>query len=482
MQIGDAARLVVLLVAIWASSGCNDSPTSPSPGDAPSPGQTVPDGSLVRGSERLAWNQAGNVSRMRFRAYIDDQAVELPSATCNGSNPAMCTAPLPALADGIHAIALVNVNMDTASESARTDSITVQKISSGVTTAASFPDAAPYSRSLRLEARLAADLSVTVDIVARNVNTPAQLAALPDGRLLIAEANGHVRMIHPSEPGPGEDALDAHALLRPSPLGPLGLASHPDFTRNGFVYLSFLTLDSGGRALIRIVRLREAGNTLGDPASLFEAPVRSAVAGSVDADYDFLTQDGPKIAFGPDGLLYVALPLGVDLDLPYSGTPGRSFLRVNDNGQLPTAEPVSGIDSHPLGFTWREGTAELVALFARPDGEVLIKTFGSTRNSRARVQAAGLHLSATSIVRSGPARWQDGSFPSTLTRQFLDIGSPRTAPRVVRLTRPIEVAAPASGFQDRVDDAAISMDGTVFVATRGERRKGVVARLTSARH
>ena len=56
-------------------------------------------------------------------------------------------------------------------------------------------------------------------------------------------------------------------------MGPLGLALHPDFSRNRFVYVAFLAQDSRERTLLRILRLREVGDTLGEAATLFETPL-----------------------------------------------------------------------------------------------------------------------------------------------------------------------------------------------------------------
>ena len=230
---------------------------------------------------------------------------------------AECSAPLPPLTNGVHTIALAAVSAS-GLEGERSGSITVQKVAArSVVGAASFPDARASSGEAHLEATVTTPdgLAFAVDVVARALKAPLQLAPTPDGRLLVAEADGRVRVIRPGEADRGEAALDARALLEPSPVGPPGLALHPDFARNHFVYLSFLARDGAERTLLRIVRLREVGDALGEPATFFEAPVavapevsRIAADGETPGTAASLADAGPRLAFGPDGLLYALLP------------------------------------------------------------------------------------------------------------------------------------------------------------------------------
>ena len=49
------------------------------------------------------------------------------------------------------------------------------------------------------------------DVVARALKAPVQLASAPDGRLLIAEADGRVRVLRPGSSDREEVAFDARA-------------------------------------------------------------------------------------------------------------------------------------------------------------------------------------------------------------------------------------------------------------------------------
>ncbi|PVV05817.1 MAG: hypothetical protein B6D77_17795 [gamma proteobacterium symbiont of Ctena orbiculata] len=80
--------------------------------------------------------------------------------------------------------------------------------------------------------------------------------------------------------------------------GLLGMAFHPDFTSNGFVYLSY-TASPGGDLESRISRfsLDSASQTL-DPAT-------EQIILVVDQPYS--NHNGGQISFGPDGMLYIGL-------------------------------------------------------------------------------------------------------------------------------------------------------------------------------
>ena len=67
--------------------------------------------------EHLAWDQRipqpTDLPRYRFAVYIDSVRVELPNASCNEpvETVALCTAPLPAMKPGRHALAMVSYTM-----------------------------------------------------------------------------------------------------------------------------------------------------------------------------------------------------------------------------------------------------------------------------------------------------------------------------------------------------------------------------------
>ena len=453
MRPRSTVQLTLLAVLGLAVSGCkdDDSPTGPTtvPG-------TTNGASQVRGTERLGWNQAGDVSRLRFRAYVDGRAVDLPGATCSTSGgEAECHSPLPSLTDGVHTIELVNVSVATGLESDRSGSITLQKISAKSSLSA-FPLAMARSGAVRLESvvTIADGLSFTADVVATGVRAPAQMASLPDGRLLVSDVSGRVRVLHPGEAENREPALDA-SMITSMPVEPMGIASHPEFAQNRFVYLSLLEHEREGQLRLRVVRLREVGDTLGEAATLFEAPVGGDGAAA---------HSGPRMAFGPDRLLYVMLPPGLEfVDEPAASTPRASMLRLTDEGRAASGEQLSGITSSPLGFSWHPATGALLVLFRGEKGDAAVRSIAARerpQTMRAEAPLLRVREGIGAAVGTLLARFA----PDDLRLAHALLGTRGDGSKgLARLALPIQSAD--GGMSDLVGDIVAGDGGTLFVAT-----------------
>src|ERR1700681_5086610 len=76
---------------------------------------------------------------------------------------------------------------------------------------------------------------IRVAVVTRGVSHPWSLAFLPNGDVLITERPGRLRVLHngvlATEPIAGISSLSIDLLF--------DIALHPDFARNGFVYLTY---------------------------------------------------------------------------------------------------------------------------------------------------------------------------------------------------------------------------------------------------
>jgi len=188
----------------------------------------------------------------------------------------------------------------------------------------------------------------TVTVIARNLDVPWALAFLPDGSIIFTERPGKVRLI------------DAQGGLLPDPLalidgavargesGLLGIALHPDFTRNHLVYL-YYTYEASSGAENRVVSYVLEDNTLSGEKVI----IQGIPAGSV--------HDGGRIKFGPDGCLYVtcgdAGNAGNAQDL---GSLAGKILRLNDDGSIPADNPFPGSPVYsyghrnPQGLAWDE--------------------------------------------------------------------------------------------------------------------------------
>ncbi|OGL74465.1 hypothetical protein A3E39_01700 [Candidatus Uhrbacteria bacterium RIFCSPHIGHO2_12_FULL_60_25] len=127
--------------------------------------------------------------------------------------------------------------------------------------------------------------------------------------------------------------------------GLLGIALHPDYASNTYVYLYF-TAGTDNALTGRVVRYTLSGNTLTDRTVI--------VDGIPGAAY----HDGGRIAFGPDGKLYVTTgDAGKDQNAQDKTSLAGKILRLNDDGSTPDDNPFSTAvwtygHRNPQGLAW----------------------------------------------------------------------------------------------------------------------------------
>ncbi len=185
-----------------------------------------------------------------------------------------------------------------------------------------------------------AKLKVTT--VATGLDTPWSIAWLPDGRALFTERGGRVRLLEKDgtlrqEPvGFIKDVVESDG----SESGLLGLAIDPDFDDNQFVYL-YLTTPAENL----VGRWRFANDRL-----TFDAVVVDGIeAGPI--------HDGGRIAFGPDGYLYITTGEAGDSSLAQADGPNGKILRTKDfHGKMVEPEVFTKGHRNVQGIDWQPGT------------------------------------------------------------------------------------------------------------------------------
>lgn len=204
------------------------------------------------------------------------------------------------------------------------------------------------------------DSAFVVQTVASGLEVPWSLALAPDGRLFATERPGRIRVII-------GDALQAEpwatlAVHEEGEAGLMGLALAPDFATSGHVY-AVATFESDGGLVNRVVRLTERAGAGTEPTVLIDGiPAARFHAGDA-------------IAFGPDGMLYIATGDARD---PGSATePGSlagKILRYRPDGTIPPDNPTPGspVWAHglrnPQGLAWDPSTGQLFATDHGPSG------------------------------------------------------------------------------------------------------------------
>jgi aldose sugar dehydrogenase len=187
-------------------------------------------------------------------------------------------------------------------------------------------------------------LTIRTETVASGLDHPWSLAFLPDGRKLVTERAGRLRVIDANgvllaQPVAGVPAVEARGQG-----GLLDVLPHPEFTDNGLIYLSYSAPGDGG-ASTAVARGRLVGDGgLTDVETIFEAAPKSSGG----------RHFGSRMVWGGDGKLYVSLGERGNDDWAQmrDRTPG-SVLRLNADGSVPDDNPFVGQPGiRPEIFTW----------------------------------------------------------------------------------------------------------------------------------
>lgn len=170
-----------------------------------------------------------------------------------------------------------------------------------------------------------------IETIAIGLDHPWSLAFLPDGRTLVTERAGRLRMI-----GKGQPTTTINGVPKVYEAGQGGLFDvvlHPQFATNGLIYLSYAagTPDAN---FTRITRARLNGNALVDQKVIFE------VAPAKDTPVHY----GGRMAFLGDGTLAMTVGDGFDFreQAQKLGSGLGKIIRINDDGSLPADNPFVG--------------------------------------------------------------------------------------------------------------------------------------------
>lgn len=205
------------------------------------------------------------------------------------------------------------------------------------------------------------DYEVKVDVwVEKDLNVPWAIDFLDPHRTLITERPGRLRMVVDGVMRP-EPISGTPEVLNEGQGGLLDVAVDPQFSENGWVYLSYShALQREGErrpvAMTRLVRGRIKDNTWTDEQVIYQAPEESYV--STRHHY------GCRIVFDPEGYLYFAIgergiaPHAQDLSLP-----NGKVHRIHRDGTIPKDNPFVGrADALDTIFTYGNRNAQGLAV------------------------------------------------------------------------------------------------------------------------
>jgi glucose/arabinose dehydrogenase len=175
---------------------------------------------------------------------------------------------------------------------------------------------------------------VRVERVAGGLSYPWGMDFLPDGRVLVTERSGALRLV--TDGAVSDPIAGVPAVYDSGQGGLLDVALSPDFAETGLLFLSYAEPAAGG-ARTAVARARLAGDRLEDVETIFRQ--RPALSGG--------RHFGSRIVPAPDGTLFVTLgDRGArDMAQDPSNLIGK-LVRIAPDGAIPPDNPFVGRSGH----------------------------------------------------------------------------------------------------------------------------------------
>jgi glucose/arabinose dehydrogenase len=253
------------------------------------------------------------------------------------------------------------------------------------------------------------------------LDNPWAMAYLPDGRLLITEKPGNLRIFSGnelSEPIPGVPKVDYHDQG-----GLLDVAVHPDFAGNQLVYLSFTERAEKQPADAKETKDERLGEfqDLNDTVLKGLAVARGRLDGDKLQDVTIIWRQTPKmigrghyggrLVFSPDGKLFIAsgdrqrFEPAQDL-----GSTVGKVVRINPDGSIPADNPFVGRDGvladiwsighrNPLGAAINPSSRQLWTHEMGPKGGDEVNIIEKGKNYGWPIVSEGSHYDDAAIPK-----------------------------------------------------------------------------------
>lgn len=181
-----------------------------------------------------------------------------------------------------------------------------------------------------------------IEIIAENLDIPWEIAFLPNGEILVTERPGTLRKI-----GLDKKVITVEGVYHIGEGGLLGMALHSDFERTRWIYL-YLTTRMAEGLVNRVERYRFNDDRLAERTVILDTIPGAAY------------HDGGRIAFGPDGYLYITTGDAGNEKLAQDiNSLAGKILRIADDGTIPPDNPFGNAvysygHRNSQGLAWDE--------------------------------------------------------------------------------------------------------------------------------
>lgn len=247
-----------------------------------------------------------------------------------------------------------------------------------------------------------------VQVVADGLVHPWAVEPMPDGALLVTERPGRMRVISASG-RVGTPIEGVPPVVAERQAGLLDVALSPDFARDRVVFWSYSEprQDGNGTAVARGT-LSPDGRLLSEVRVIFRAL----------PSYGNAMHFGSRLAFGPDGMLYVTTGERSDRSMRHHAQELDNHLgkvlRIAPDGDIPQDNPFVG-RSGAEGEVWSYGHRNTQALAFAPDGDLWLVEHGPRGGDELNrvvpganygwpIQAYGINYDGSRIETAAAAR------------------------------------------------------------------------------
>nr|BBH86065.1 oxidoreductase [Thermosporothrix sp. COM3] len=212
--------------------------------------------------------------------------------------------------------------------------VLVSACSSGSESATTNPTQPPQLTATSAPTQTPDRKEVKATVLVKGLNIPWGLVFLPDGKALLTEREGRILKVDASgkveevqriaQEGAGEGGL-------------LGITISPDYQKDHLIYVYYSTAEDN-----RVVRFQE-GKT---PQVIFKGIPVGAI------------HNGGRIAFGPDGMLYIGTgDAGDRSNAQNKESLGGKILRIKPDGSIPSDNPFPSSPVYSYGHRNVQGLA-----------------------------------------------------------------------------------------------------------------------------
>lgn len=332
----------------------------------------------------------------------------------------------------------------------------------------------------------------------KGLSHPWALAFLPDGRLLVTERAGRLRLVSADfklDPAP-IDGLPR--VVQHGQGGLMDVALHPRYAENGWVYLSYAAPGDGGVGT-EVARARLKGNRLEDVQIVFRMQPKTGGG----------RHFGSRLVFDRNGFLFITLGDRGEQDRAQNMNEHLGkIVRLHDDGRVPADNPfvkqgnaraetfsvgnrnVQGAALHPqTGELWAhehgpQGGDELNVIRAGRNYGWPVITYGRNYGTGTKIGEGTarpgiehpLHYWIPSIAPSGMTFYTGNAFPKWRGDLFVGALAGQVLARLkLDGEKVVKEERMLRGALGRIRDVRVGPDGFIYLLT--DSSDGVLARI-----